>query len=125
LQERRDGVGVEHQTFGDVADRLLVLFPKHEHHKILRIGDAQWVEIRVVSSNRESCCRVKAEAKLVVQFQLFVGHLSIYVVHDANIQLYFYIASDVLKKVEKKSQAKTLLALRKKLYTTNRAISAL
>jgi len=25
----------------------------------------------------------------------------IYVVHDANIQLYFYIASDIFKKVKK------------------------
>ena len=27
----------------------------------------------------------------------------IYIVHDANIQLYFYIASDILKKNEKGS----------------------
>ena len=29
-----------------------------------------------------------------------------YIVHDAKVQLYFYIASDILKKVEKIPQAK-------------------
>jgi len=36
--------------------------------------------------------------------------LLIYIVHDANIRLYFYIASDILKKVEKKSDEDILAA---------------
>jgi hypothetical protein len=67
----------------------------------------------MVNPYREACRRVKAEAKLVVQFKFLVSHRSIYVVHDAKVQLYFYIASDILKKVEKKNpQPKFLPELR-------------
>jgi len=37
---------------------------------------------------------------LVVQFKFLVSHRSIYVVHDAKVQLYFYIASDISKKMK-------------------------
>ena len=39
-----------------------------------------------------------------------------YIVHDAKVQLYFYIASDILKKIEKIPQPKSSLELRMALY---------
>ena len=35
-----------------------------------------------------------------------------YIVHDAKVQLYFYIASDISKKVEKNPQSKSSPELR-------------
>ena len=51
-------------------------------------------ETLVEGSHREACRRVETEAKLVVQFQLFACHLSIYIVHEAKNRKCFYIASD-------------------------------
>lgn len=39
LKQRRDGIGIEHQTLSDIAHRLLVFFPQHEQNQVLRIGD--------------------------------------------------------------------------------------
>ena len=51
----------------------------------------------MVSSNRESRRRVEAETKLVFQFKLLVGLHSIYIVCDTNLQINFYVASDIFK----------------------------
>lgn len=42
-----------------------------------------------ITQAEQACRRVETEAQLVVQFQLFVCHFSIYIVHDAKIGIIF------------------------------------
>ena len=43
---------------------------------------------------------------------MFFDEFAVFIVHDAKLHIYFYIASDIFKKVEKKPQPKLLLELR-------------
>src|SRR3712207_8380882 len=52
--ERRRSIDTQHELFTDVIHRLLVVLPQHEQHQILRIGNAQWLEIRFIRSEEHT-----------------------------------------------------------------------
>ena len=72
LQQRCDGVGVQHQARGNVAHGQVVPLPQYQEHQVLRIGDTEWLEVWAVGLGDKSRDSVEPKAKLLLQFQLVV-----------------------------------------------------
>ena len=63
LQQRRERARFEEQFFAETSDRLIVLLPKDDHRQILRIGQAQRVQERLVDPVERVAGRIDCEAQ--------------------------------------------------------------
>ncbi|MCY1415914.1 hypothetical protein D9M71_314110 [compost metagenome] len=78
FEQRRERAGVEHQALAQGLHRGLrrrfgLPFPEHQHHQVLRVGQAERVEHRPVATDDRPRGGVQAEAQLVVQQQFRFG----------------------------------------------------
>ena len=67
FQQRCYRAAVEYQTFADLADSEVILFPKHEKKNVLSVGKPQRLQKRRVCADCFSRRRIKRKAKLVLQ----------------------------------------------------------
>jgi len=67
LQKRRQRAGIEEQFFADVPQRHVVTLPQHQHHQILRIGQAEPVQQRLVDAVEGVRGGIDRKADLVVE----------------------------------------------------------
>jgi hypothetical protein len=67
LHERSNRAWLEIETSCDSADGLVVVFPQDAHHEILRVGEADLVQPRLIRATDSHECAIKAEAELAVE----------------------------------------------------------
>ncbi|MGY4381003.1 hypothetical protein ACVWZ3_008642 [Bradyrhizobium sp. i1.3.6] len=58
---------IQEQLFADVLDRHVVALPQHKHHQILRVGQAEPVQQRLVDPVEGMRGRIDREADLIVE----------------------------------------------------------
>src|SRR5690606_656437 len=74
LEQRGQGARIQLQTLTESLERrllgrTLLPLPQHQHHQILRIGQAEAIEHRLVGTGHCARGSVELEAQLVVQLQ--------------------------------------------------------
>ena len=69
LEQRGQGAGVQLQQLSEFMHGAVVALPEHEHHQVLRIGQAQWRKQRLVQLGHGQRCGIQRKADLVVQPQ--------------------------------------------------------
>ena len=69
LQQRRERAGVEVEPLAEFAHRRAVLLPEHQHREVLRVGQAERLEQRLVQPRHRERGRMQREAELVVQVE--------------------------------------------------------
>ena len=67
LQQRREGAGVELEAIAELRDGDAVAFPQHQHDEILRIGEAERRQQRLVALGERERCGVEREAELRIE----------------------------------------------------------
>lgn len=74
LEQRRQGAGVQLQALPECLERRrlrrpLLPLPQHQHHQVLRVGQTEGIEHRLVGADHRTRGGVKLEAQLIVQLQ--------------------------------------------------------
>ena len=73
FEQRRERARIGQQACADFAYGQTVLFPQHQHRQVLRIGQAQRLQQRLVDLGHHQRSGVKGEAGLIVQQQVVAG----------------------------------------------------
>jgi hypothetical protein len=73
LEQGREGARIELQPVAELRDGDAIPFPQHQHHQVLRVGEPQRVQQRLVGLGHGQRCRIQREAQLVVQGQPGLG----------------------------------------------------
>ena len=73
LEQGRERAGVEGQPLAEFGNHQAVALPQHEQRQVLRVGEAQLVEQRLVQLGHRQRGGIQREAQLVVQQQGLVG----------------------------------------------------
>ena len=69
LEQRGQGAGVQAQPFAEFGHGQAITLPQHQQGQVLRVGQAQLIEQRLVQLGHGQRCRIQREAQLVVQQQ--------------------------------------------------------
>ncbi|MCY1184132.1 hypothetical protein D9M73_248010 [compost metagenome] len=77
LEQRGQRARVGQQVLADFAHGQAVTLPEHEHGKVLRVGQAQRLQQRLVDLGHQQRGGVQGETDLVVQQQLVTGGLGV------------------------------------------------
>lgn len=78
LDDRRDRARVLMQSFGDGLDAEVLLIPQHQQHQVLRIGDAEFLQQRLVALRHAERCGVERKAQVGIDWRVFIA------VHDVG-----------------------------------------
>ena len=68
FQKRGERPRIEKQLFAEFRHVALLLFPKHEHHNVLRIGEVERFQVRGVAARDLLGRGIQREAQLVFEF---------------------------------------------------------
>jgi tRNA/tmRNA/rRNA uracil-C5-methylase (TrmA/RlmC/RlmD family) len=98
FQQWRERARFQEQPFAEVSDRLIVLFPKQNHRQILRIGQAELVQQRLVDAIERVAGGIDREAQELAQSQGVVRfRCTFWPGHDEPHQtIVIYIVRDII-----------------------------
>ena len=74
FHERCDRARFQRQSIGDTPDALRTAFPQCAQNEILRVGDFQGVEQRLVSTADRHAGAIQRKAELMIQCDFIHGH---------------------------------------------------
>ena len=67
LQQRRQRAGIQQQPLADVLDRDVVALPQRQHDQILRVGQTELVEQRLVDAVERVRGGIHCKADLIIE----------------------------------------------------------
>ena len=77
LQQRRERAGIEIQLLAKLLDRKLPVFPERHHDQVLRIGEVQLFQQRIIRLDDLPGTGINGKTQLIFQFQkIFFFHNS-------------------------------------------------
>jgi hypothetical protein len=74
FHEGCDRARFERQPIGDISDALRIAFPQCAQNKILRVGDFQGVQQRLVSTADRHAGAIQRKAELLIECDFIHGH---------------------------------------------------